>query len=171
MQSERMVMSQDNISILQETLEVLNKGFYKINGKTISLKLTRTQMEEAKVFFPRDVAAVRKNLKHVHKFGRCFYACENMDSFSLARKRISLLSEVDMRKGKTILVLNLANPLHPGGGVRRGARAQEEDLCRQSSLLLSLESRNARPYYEYNRALNTYILNFLRDFSLNERSK
>ena len=150
-------MSQDNISILQETLEVLNKGFYKINGKTISLKLTRSQMEEAKVFFPRDVAAVRKNLKHVHKFGRCFYACENMDSFSLARKRISLLSEVDMRNGKPILVLNLANPLHPGGGVRRGARAQEEDLCRQSSLLLSLESRNARPYYEYNRALNTYM--------------
>ena len=100
MQSERMVMSQDNISILQETLEVLNKGFYKINGKTISLKLTRSQMEEAKVFFPRDVAAVRKNLKHVHKFGRCFYACENMDSFSLARKRISLLSDVDMQNGQ-----------------------------------------------------------------------
>ena len=80
MQSERMVMSQDNISILQETLEVLNKGFYKINGKTISLKLTRTQMEEAKVFFPRDVAAVRK-IKHIHKFSRCLYACENMDSF------------------------------------------------------------------------------------------
>ena len=159
MQSERMVMSQDNISILQETLEVLNKGFYKINGKTIFLKLTRSQMEEAKVFFPRDVAAVskNKNFKHIHKTGRCVYACENMDAFSLARKRISLLSEVDMRKGKTILVLNLANPLHPGGGVRRGAKAQEEDLCRKSSLLLSLESRDARPYYEYNRALNTYM--------------
>ena len=58
---------------------------------------------------------------------------------------------------KEILVLNLANPVNPGGGVRRGARAQEEDLCRKSSLLLSLESADAGRYYNYNRALNTYM--------------
>ena len=46
-----------------------------------------------------------------------------------------------------ILVLNLANPVNPGGGARRGARAQEEDLCRKSSLLLSLEDVSAKSYY------------------------
>ena len=47
------------------------------------------------------------------------------------------------KKSKPILVLNLANPVNPGGGVRRGSKAQEEDLCRKSSLLLSLESSAA----------------------------
>ncbi|MBQ5795100.1 MAG: DUF2263 domain-containing protein, partial [Kiritimatiellae bacterium] len=37
----------------------------------------------------------------------------------------------------------------------RGAKAQEEDLCRKSSLLLSLESKTAEAYYNYNRSLNT----------------
>lgn len=53
--------------------------------------------------------------------------------------------------------MNLANPVNPGGGARKGAKAQEEDLCRKSSLLVSLESRNACPYYEYNRSLHTYM--------------
>ena len=54
-------------------------------------------------------------------------------------------------------MLNFANPVNPGGGVRRGARAQEEDLCRKSSLLLSLESTEAAKYYAYNRSLNTFM--------------
>ena len=68
-----------------------------------------------------------------------------MDSYTLARRRLCntyLLGKDDQR----ILVLNLANPVHPGGGVRTGAKAQEEDLCRKSSLLLSLESRAASRY-------------------------
>jgi len=58
---------------------------------------------------------------------------------------------------KPILVLNLANPVNPGGGVRNGALAQEEDLCRKSSLLLSLEGKAAAPYYAYNQSLHTYM--------------
>lgn len=58
---------------------------------------------------------------------------------------------------KEILVLNFANPVNPGGGVRRGARAQEEDLCRTSSLILSLESHKASKYYKYNTALDSYM--------------
>ena len=77
-----------------------------------------------------------------------------MDSYTLARKRCR---ESNHETSKPILVLNLANPVHPGGGVRRGAHAQEEDLCRKSSLLVSLESDTARPYYAYNASLNTLM--------------
>ena len=67
-----------------------------------------------------------------------------MDSFSRAREMYEDFSYIfTERDAKEILVLNLANPVHPGGGVRRGVRAQEEDLCRKSSLLLSLEGRDA----------------------------
>ena len=51
-------------------------------------------------------------------------------------------------------MLNFANPVNPGGGVRHGAVAQEEDLCRKSSLLLSLESEAAKPYFAYNKTVS-----------------
>ena len=41
--------------------------------------------------------------------------------------------------------------------MRKGARAQEEDLCRKSSLLCSLESEGAAPYYIYNREKQSYM--------------
>ena len=75
---------------------------------------------------------------------------QNICSYALARKRVS--------EGiSKVLVLNLASPVHPGGGVRRGARAQEEDLCRKSSLLQSLESKEASKYYEYNKRLHSFM--------------
>ena len=61
-----------------------------------------------------------------------------------------------MRKDPAeVLVLNFANPFNPGGGVRRGAKAQEEDLRRKSSLLLSLESDSDKAYYNYHRELHS----------------
>ena len=58
---------------------------------------------------------------------------------------------------KHVLVLNLANAVHPGGGVRKGSHAQEEDLCRKSSLLVSLESKAARRFYDYNWSIHTFM--------------
>ncbi len=150
----------DNIAMLRDTLDILENGSYQLHGKTIRLKLSRAQMEAVEVFLPRDVQRISesKDFKHVHVFGRCKYGCINADSFTLARKRTEQFSYDLERKGaKPILVLNLANPVNPGGGVRRGAKAQEEDLCRRSSLLVSLESAKAEAYYDYNRSLETFM--------------
>ena len=153
-------MREDNIRMLQETLQILERGGYEVNGKRVRLKLSKKEMEEIRVLLPQDVEEIcgRTDFKKVFVIGRCGFGCENMDSFALARKRYEQLSYMFNEKDpQPILVLNLANPVNPGGGVRRGARAQEEDLCRESSLLLSLESRAAAPYYEYNRNLHTYM--------------
>ena len=54
--------------------------------------------------------------------------------------------------GKTT-VLNFANPFEPGGGAMRGAKAQEEDLCRCSNLYSSLTTPSAiQRYYLPNAA-------------------
>ena len=55
-------------------------------------------------------------------------------------------------RGKRVTVLNFASGVSPGGGVRYGYRAQEEDLCLCSGLLYGLEDNI--PYYNANRAVD-----------------
>lgn len=153
-------MRQDNIDTLQETLKIFNQGYYMVNGKRVKLKLSKSQMKAAFVYLPAEVEEVcrSKDFPHIHRMGRIGVGCENMDSFALARKRYLDCAYMLSGQGENrVLVLNLANPVNPGGGVRKGAKAQEEDLCRKSSLLVSLESKEAYPYYEYNRGLRTYM--------------
>lgn len=52
---------------------------------------------------------------------------------------------------KRVCVLNFANAYIPGGGVLKGYSAQEEELCRRSSLHLSLTSETVKKYYDNNR--------------------
>lgn len=147
----------NNISILEDTLDIIVRGWYMKDGRKINLKLSPREMNEAKVFLPSDVHALEKYKSKQQCFylGRCEYGCENIDSFTKARNNYVNHRRLFREDDKEILVLNFANPINPGGGVREGARAQEEDLCRTSSLLCSLESRKASKYYEYNRKLNT----------------
>lgn len=144
------------LNMIQETMQILEQGYYVKDGRRINLKLSKKEMEEIHVYLPDDVKKYsnRKDFDPPYVFGRCGYGCENTDSFSLARERVThtYLYDKDIPK---ILVLNLANAVNPGGGVRKGAKAQEEDLCRCSSLLMSLESRHAKKYYDYNKRLHT----------------
>lgn len=39
-----------------------------------------------------------------------------------------------------VCVLNMASDFIPGGGVRKGSRAQEEEICRRTDLLLTLNT-------------------------------
>lgn len=71
-------------------------------------------------------------------------------TFSCASKYIS--------EGRTVAVLNFANPYEPGGGAKRGVRAQEECLCRCSNLYNSIsDSKVADDYYKYNKDMKTYL--------------
>jgi uncharacterized protein (TIGR02452 family) len=57
---------------------------------------------------------------------------ENIDTFQKA-----------MSLGPKAAVLNMASFQRPGGGVKNGSRAQEEDLCRRSNLLQALYAFSA----------------------------
>ncbi len=168
-------MHSTNIAILNDTLKILAKGYYVTDaGKKVELKLFKQQMMKCQVYLPDQIHEMGKGRDQdvsgeqmAESTNAAEVSCENIDSYSMARERAASRSQRAERaptllagqkeEEQRVLVLNFANPVNPGGGVRRGANAQEEDLCRTSSLLLSLESESARPYYDYNRSLHTYM--------------
>ena len=139
------------ISVLDETLAVFRNGYYDAGDRSVVLSADPAARTACTVILPEEVDELVNStqLKPSGNGRPCRYDCRNTDSFDMAQDMV--------RRGKDVLVLNLANPVHPGGGVRRGAVAQEEDLCRRSSLLLSLESEEAARYYRYNSRLHTFM--------------
>ncbi len=145
-------MSFENVQILTETLRILNAGCYEANGKTVTLQLSKARMEASQVLLPDDIRDLcGRELTRPSTVGY-LCGCVKVDSFAAA-----LELSARYTGEKPVLVLNFANPVNIGGGVYRGARAQEEDLCRRSSLLRSLENSSAERYYRYNRSLHTYM--------------
>ena len=77
-------------------------------------------MEEAVVYLPKDIKKLSsdRKVKDIALGNKVAMDVVNCDSFSHARK---------LAKGYKgdVLVLNFANAVHPGGGVKKGSRAQE----------------------------------------------
>ena len=42
------------IAMLEDTLKILNQGWYEKNGKRIQLKLSEKEMQEIQVYLPDD---------------------------------------------------------------------------------------------------------------------
>ena len=146
----------NNIEILQETLQILDTGKYKVNGKEVKLQLSKERMEASHVLLPADVQDICGRELNRNVAGTCRIDCVKQDSYVAA---IEMMRERPNAGdlSKPVLVLNFANPVNIGGGVYKGARAQEEDLCRRSSLLRSLETPHSLRYYSYNRKLHTHM--------------
>ncbi len=153
-----------NIEILGDTLDILDKGYYEKDGQEIKLQFSPEEMREAKVFLPSDIETLKNAKSKItpategeHSTdSTCMYGCENTDTLVLAEKEYKRLKAKGEASQK-ILVLNMASFTTPGGRTRDGAGAQEEDLCRRTSLLLSLESEDAKKYYDFNNAKKTHM--------------
>ena len=154
-------MRDKNIAIFEETINICKSGSYNLGGKKVSLKLSRDDMVQAIALSPDMSQRIMDNALNIGTerafvMGRTGVYMENRDSFEVAKDIIPSYDR-DREDYKSILVLNFANPVHPGGGVTRGARAQEEDLCRKSTLYMSLLSDEARRMYDYNQEAKDYL--------------
>lgn len=139
-----------NVEIFEETQEVNHSGTYWKDGREIGVGFLPRQLKEVAYISAEKAAEYCNKPVNTVENTPCDICVKNVESYTAAREMAA------MDQGK-VLVLNFANSVHPGGGVRFGARAQEEDLCRKSTPYASLTSLHTKPYYEKHREVRTHL--------------
>ena len=140
----------NNIAIAKETIRITSELEYNANGTKVTLPKHDTAAVE--VISPSMGEAMLKEDLSAHYVGEtCTIEVTCEDSFEAAKR----LNEP--------MVMNFANAHNPGGGFRLGASAQEEALCRCSTLYSSISSKTASEMYRYN---NTHISMVESDYML-----
>lgn len=138
----------NRIGIFKETLQIVCDGKYVVDGKNVVLKHSVSELEQAVFFSEKNVKEIiceHMKLRRESCVDEMPIMVTNKDAFSGA---------LDMSRNSSfgeIAVLNFANPVNPGGGVKYGAIAQEEDLCRKSTLFVSLESESVAEFYRFHK--------------------
>ena len=121
-------------ALAQETMQITKDGQYEVEGKTV--QLPKEDIEEVIVYDPELGEEMSHVTKRANGAGRIIVTGE--DSFEAAARY------------KNPLVMSFANALHPGGGFKMGSNAQEESLCRASTLYASIASEHGKLMYDYN---------------------
>lgn len=97
----------------------------------------------------------KEPLKECSRIAEKVYEYPANISVSLERTLESAYRLHSEYKKERIGVLNFASATNPGGGVIRGSNAQEESICRSSSLYPCLTTPDLqRDYYAYHKAQN-----------------
>lgn len=124
----------NNISIAKETIKITKNGGYILSGKEI--RLIGGDHRAIEIYSPERGAALVEKMAVGGELCRITTTAE--DSFQAARRYFGAC------------VLNFANAHHAGGGFLLGANAQEESLCRCSTLYASISSKPAAEMYHFN---------------------
>ena len=129
---------EDRIKIFDDTL------FWIENDPTLKQSV-QIAKKTTKVYYEDDYPIFDKN-----------NTCDMKVAVSKSRSFEAAVRLSENYPGRKIAVLNFANAFHAGGGVTKGAGAQEECLCRTSTLYPLIYRRTLRDsFYKHHHDLNT----------------
>ena len=123
------------MKIAEETVQIIENGGYN------NIQLNNEDIYKAKLYSPIELDNININIPLNLPNGKI--KVYNLDTCECAK--------IFIESGKTC-ILNFASAMNVGGGFLSGANAQEEAICRNSTLYASINSPQARYYYDYNIA-------------------
>ena len=145
-----------NAKVFRETTDLIKKGHYTApSGRRIELDM-RSMIDGGSCYHneqpPTDTGMVEGGTKVL---------VEKDDCLEVAKRLV--------KEGYRPALLNFASGGHPGGGVEGGARAQEESICRRSTLtrsIFSFDKQYAERYGYELREGNNYPITQSLNYSV-----
>lgn len=132
------------VKILRETMKAAEDGFYDLEEREVKLPISSEQIKKVTLYTPEQVAQLPAQDMSGSEPIRI--TLRNQDTLEAAFE----LHQRRKENEEPVLVLNFANPHRPGGGIRSRPGTQEEHLCVKTTVLCSLETEEAWPFYQTN---------------------
>ena len=124
----------ENAIIANQNTQIFKRGFYTIGKEVIKVEINE-----------KDTQIIDKIKDQ--------YIKSQYDTDILINSKDSITQAIELINKGSTLVLNFASYKNPGGGYLKGSPAQEESICRQTSLYPSLIA-NQEWYNKHKGKLN-----------------
>ena len=134
------------VRVLRETMKAAEDGVYFVEDREVKIPVSFEQIKKVKLYTPEQIAYLSEKAIPERRAESARIVLRNQDTLEAAFD----LHQHRKPDEKPVLVLNFANPHRPGGGIRSKPGTQEEHLCVKTTVLCSLETEEARSFYQTN---------------------